>query len=299
MDNPRASYANLHLHSTHSDGVYTPAQLARIAFDEGYRAIALTDHDTVTGNPEARSECEKLGMGFVFGAEFSVAKPDPYHIVGFDFDPGYPEMAEYLKLMGERETHQTREIFYMAVENGGISGITWEEVLEYNEGVAWLCNNHVFRAMQAKGLIREEEYMDFFLRNYQKQRRLIPPLHPFKTTEEIIGLIHRAGGLAVYAHPAPPWGDVADVIRLAGLGIDGVEVRHPSVPEEKQAEIRAVAGKLGLYVSGGSDHSGLCGGYYSSFPDEGSLKASGFYTPPCEAGVSREEFDRLRLRLKP
>jgi hypothetical protein len=68
-------------------------------------------------------------------------------------------MAEYLRMMGERETHQTREIFYMALESGGISGITWDEVLEYNEGVAWLCNNHVFRAMKAKGLLRENIFV--------------------------------------------------------------------------------------------------------------------------------------------
>ena len=299
MTDTLRSYANLHLHSTHSDGVYSPAELARIAFDEGYRAIALTDHDTVTGNPEAKAECERLGMGFIFGAEFSVAKPDPFHIVGFDFDPEYPPMAEYLRMMGERETHQTREIFYMALESGGISGITWDEVLEYNEGVAWLCNNHVFRAMKAKGLLREEDYMDFFQRNYRKQRSMIPPLYPFKTTAGILELIRKAGGISVLAHPAPPWGKTEDIIRLAELGLDGVEVRHPHVPAEEQPKIREIAAKFGLYVSGGSDHSGLCGGYYSSFHSEDELKAGGFYIPPCEAGASEEEFDRLRLRRRP
>ena len=54
-------YANLHTHSTHSDGVYTPAELVKIAKDEGYGAIAITDHDTATAYPELKAECDKLG----------------------------------------------------------------------------------------------------------------------------------------------------------------------------------------------------------------------------------------------
>ena len=64
-------YANLHTHSTHSDGGFTPKQLARAAKKEGYSALALTDHDTVTGYTELREECEKLGLETIFGAEFS------------------------------------------------------------------------------------------------------------------------------------------------------------------------------------------------------------------------------------
>ena len=65
-------YANLHLHSTHSDGPYTPAQLAAVAKNEGYGAAALTDHDTVSGCGQMKKECEKLGLEYIFGAEFTV-----------------------------------------------------------------------------------------------------------------------------------------------------------------------------------------------------------------------------------
>ena len=70
-------YANLHLHSTHSDGVYTPAELARLAFEEGYKAAALTDHDAVSGNFEFMAACKELGMESLFGIEFS-AKTELY-----------------------------------------------------------------------------------------------------------------------------------------------------------------------------------------------------------------------------
>ena len=64
-------YANLHLHSTHSDGVYSPAELVRIAKEEGYRAIAITDHDTATAYPELKKACEEANIDCIFGVEFS------------------------------------------------------------------------------------------------------------------------------------------------------------------------------------------------------------------------------------
>ena len=148
-------YANLHLHSSHSDGVYSPAELVRIAKDEGYHALAITDHDTVSAYPELVAACKAEGMECIFGAEFTVIDPDDFHIVGFGFDPEYPEMKDYLEKMAMRQTDNTKKCFEKAVSLGDISGITWEEILEYNAGIPWLCNNHVFNAMMAKGLVKE------------------------------------------------------------------------------------------------------------------------------------------------
>ena len=64
-------YANLHMHSTHSDGKYSPKELAKIAYDEGYRAAAVTDHDTATAYPEFKAACDELGMECIFGVEFT------------------------------------------------------------------------------------------------------------------------------------------------------------------------------------------------------------------------------------
>ena len=89
-------YANLHTHSTHSDGQYTPAELAAVAKAEGYRALAITDHDTATAFPELKDACAREGLECIFAVEFSVREPIPCHVVGFDFDPEYPPMKEYL-----------------------------------------------------------------------------------------------------------------------------------------------------------------------------------------------------------
>ena len=288
-------YANLHLHSTHSDGPYTPEQLVSVAKKEGYKAVALSDHDTITGCALMEAECKKQGMEYIFACEFTAKDPNA-HIVAFDFDPEYPEMKEYLALMSERQTHNTKVCFDWAVEAGGIQGITWEEVLEFNKGVTWLCNNHVFEAMKAKGLIRQSQYMDFFERNYRNQRRLVKTDIQQKNLKDMVALIHAAGGIAVWAHPNGRLHLLPEVI---AAGIDGIEVWHPDLADREE---RRQAYELGLandlYISGGSDHSGLCGGYYDGFESEEELKKTLIYIPEMSAGTTEVFFRELKNRQK-
>nr|MBQ4319001.1 PHP domain-containing protein [Clostridia bacterium] len=139
-------YANLHTHSTHSDGGYTPAQLALTAYNEGYGAVMLTDHDTISGYNEFRVECEKFGLETLIGVEFETAatrfnnrsEDTPkaaagihFHIVAMDFDPEHPEMKQYISDLCFRKTEITRQLFENAVKRGSISGIEWEEVAGY------------------------------------------------------------------------------------------------------------------------------------------------------------------------
>ena len=285
-------YANLHLHSTHSDGVYSPTELVKIAKEEGYHALAITDHDTGSGYPELKEACAKEGMECLFGVEFSVCEPAHFHIVGFSFDPDYPEMKAYLDEMAIGQTENTRCCFLEAVENGGIHGITWDEVLRYNAGIPWLCNNHVFRAMQAKGIVREDEYMNWFDKNFRYQRDKYKHFIKFKPLDEIVDLIKRAGGFAVCAHPTKNQLGLIDM--LVGCGIEGIEVMHPSLDEELRAEARKLALERRLFISGGSDHSGLCGGYYSSFESEEALKSSSLYIEPLSAGTEECYFRELQ-----
>ena len=285
-------YANLHLHSTHSDGVYSPAELVRIAKEEGYRALAITDHDTASAYPELCQACESEGMECLFGVEFTVSEPMDFHIVGFGFDPEYPEMKKYLADMALRQTDNTKCCFDEAVKTGGITGITWEEVLEYNAGIPWLCNNHVFRAMKAKGLIKEEEYMVWFDKNFRHQRGWFPPSHRFNTLFEMTRLIEKAGGFAICAHPKMRQLGAIDL--LLSAGIKGLEVLHPSLSEEEKTLSRRICLERGLFISGGSDHSGLCGGYYDSFESEEALRASDLYVDPLTVGVEEHYYREIR-----
>ena len=288
-------YANLHLHSTHSDGPYTPEELVCVAKKEGYKAVALSDHDTISGCKLMEEECKKQGLEFIFACEFTAKNPSA-HIVAFEFDPEYPEMKEYLRQMSERETNKTKTCFDWAVEAGGIRGITWDEVLEFNKGVTWLCNNHVFEAMKAKGIIQQSQYMDFFNLNFRKQRGLVNNYIMQKDLKDIVALIHRAGGLAVWAHPNGRLNLLPDII---AAGIDGIEVWHPDlVDREERRHAYELAVENNLYISGGSDHSGLCGGYYDGFESEEALKASPFFIPEMSSGTTEVFFRELKNRRK-
>ena len=287
-------YANLHLHSTHSDGVYSPTEMVTVAKNEGYGAIAITDHDTASAYGELKAACDKEGLECLFGVEFTVTKPSYFHILGFEFDSEYPEMKEYLRIMALRQTDNTKQCFDAAVKLGNISGITWEEVLEYNVGIPWLCNNHVFRAMQNKGLIEESEYMAWFEKNFRDEMAKYPPSYDFLPLDEMVSLIKRAGGFALCAHPDK--NQLTKIDMLLDAGIEGLEVLHADMTKDEQRTALSICLEKNLFISGGSDHSGLCGGYYDSFPDEETLHASPLYIEPMSAGVTKEPFEELKAR---
>ena len=286
-------YANLHLHSTHSDGALTPEELVMVAKEEGYKAIAITDHDTATGFPEMKAACEREGMEYLFGVEFSTLVPADYHIVGFSFDPEYPEMKQYLADMGERQTDNTKKCFELAVSKGDIEGITWEEVMAYNKDVIWICNNHVFRAMKAKGLIDDSQYIEWFAKNFREQRSLFPPIVDFKPAHEIIKLIKDAGGFAVIAHPVK---NLDDMDYLIESGIEGIEVIHPSLNYEIKERAYKIAMERNLFISGGTDHSGYCSGFYTSCPEGMDIRYFRKYLEPCSVGVEERFFRELKDR---
>ena len=287
-------YANLHTHSTHSDGQFSPSQLARVAKEEGYRALSLTDHDTATGYTELKAECDKLGMECIFGTEFTgpshllprPGKPDgQFHITAYHYDPEYPAMKEYLRGMSLRETDQTRILFERGVALGKIKGITWDEVLEFNDTITWLCNEHLFRAMMAKGMVTRADYPAYFKELFGVHRGEVPPCYPFLTAPDLIKLNHDAGGIALVAHPTKQLHLIDDLI---AMGIDGMEVWHADLPQWEREEAYKIALEKNLYVSGGTDHSGMCDNVHD--------ESSHLYIPRMSAGTTYDHFVEIRDR---
>ena len=287
-------YANLHTHSTHSDGKYSPEELVKVAKDEGYKALAITDHDTATAYPFLKAECEKQGLDCIFGVEFTATSDllggGSFHTVAFDFDPEYPEMKEYLRRLSVNETEQTKHCFDRAQSEGGLLDITWDEVLEYNGAITWLCNEHLFRAMKAKGLVTDLDYQPFFDAYFGDRRFEVEPPYKFLDIKELIDLVHRAGGILLIAHPHNRLHLIEELVKL---GADGLEVWHPELDEEERAKAYKIALDNDLFVSGGCDHSGLCGGLYASFekPEE-----CPFYIPDMSTGNTEMHFRELKER---
>ncbi len=284
-------YANLHFHSTHSDGEDTIEKLIEIALEEGYGALALADHNTVTGWGEMEKACEKAGLEFIKATEFSVGSKTfdtDFHIVGFDFDANEPNMKSYLEEMSEAQIGKTRRGFEHCVKEGIIKDVTWDDIENENKGLMYLGHDHIFRTMRDKGLLKDSDYVPFC-----EGWVTIPKEKPFeyKEPKEIIELIKNAGGVAVLAHPNEKFPFVEELVKM---GLGGIESWHPDLTDEQAIYAEELAKKYNLYISGGTDHCGLMGGQYKFYEGQ---DVNPFYTPSLKYGATKENFDKLKNRV--
>ena len=256
-------YVDLHMHSTASDGSVGPADLVAAAHRAGLCAIALTDHDTVDGVLEAQAAGDALGLRVIAGVELSaVDDGDEIHVLGLHLV--HPEhIAAALDELKEAR----RERAKITVETLNALGIpvTLEAVF-VAAGVGAVGRPHIAKALVAGGWARDfRDAFDRWLGNGKPaciEKRTV-------TFEEAARLIHDAGGLAVYAHPGSG-ASRADLEVLAALGLDAVEVRHPSHTADEIVRLAALTDELGLVPSGGSDWHGAPEGYRAL----GSMKVS-------------------------
>ncbi|HTJ20876.1 MAG TPA: PHP domain-containing protein [Gemmatimonadaceae bacterium] len=240
---------DLHVHSTASDGSRAPADVVQEARRVGLAAIALTDHDTVDGVAEAANAGSAIGVRVVPGVELSAVEGDvETHILGLHLSDTRELEA---RLVGLRDMRRTRaERIVQRLNELGVR-IAIADVLEQAAGGA-IGRPHVARAMIANGwAVDFRDAFDRYLGNgkpaFVSKDRL--------AVADAIELIHRAGGLAILAHPAQA-GTRERVQAFAALGIDGVEVRHPSHSAEDAARLAALVEHFGLVPSGGSDWHG-------------------------------------------
>ena len=246
-------YVDLHAHSTASDGSRSPADVVREAKRVGLSAIALTDHDTLDGIPEAVAAGTELGVRVVPGVELSAVEGDAEtHILGLHLsDTRQLESG----LVALREMRRTRaERIVLRLNELGVR-IEFAAVLEQAAGGA-IGRPHVARAMIAEGWA--VDFRDAFERYLGNGRPAYVGKDRLAVTDAI-GLIHRAGGLAVLAHPAGG-GTRERIAAFVEQGIDGVEVRHPSHSSEDVARILALVEHFSLVPSGGSDWHGATDG---------------------------------------
>jgi 3',5'-nucleoside bisphosphate phosphatase len=247
------AFVDLHAHSTASDGSRLPADVVREAKKVGLAAIALTDHDTIDGIAEAVATGREIGVRVVPGVELSAVEGDvETHILGLHLS-NTREMES--RLVSLREMRRTRAERIVGRLNDLGVRIEFASVLEQSAGGA-IGRPHVARAMIAEGWAVDfrdafERYLGNGKPAYVGKERL--------AIVDAIGLIHRAGGLAILAHPAQ--GATRErVAMFAQHGIDGIEVRHPSHSSEDIARIMALVEHYSLVPSGGSDWHGATDG---------------------------------------
>jgi 3',5'-nucleoside bisphosphate phosphatase len=250
---PQPSFVDLHSHSTASDGSCAPADVVREAQRHGLAAIALTDHDTTEGLAEAVAEGQRIGVRVVPGVELSAVEEElETHILGLHLSDIAP-IGDRLVALREMRRDRARKIVDLLNATG--VRITFEAVLEQAAGAA-IGRPHVARALIAEGwAVDARDAFDRYLAagrpGYVGKERL--------TVTDAIALIHRAGGLAVMAHPAQS-GTRERVEALVNQGLDGIEVKHPSHGNEDVLRLSALVDHFKLVPSGGSDwHGGAAG----------------------------------------
>lgn len=247
-------FVDLHAHSTASDGSQSPAAAVEHAHRAGLAAFALTDHDTLAGIPDAQRTADALGLRLVPGVEMSVHQgPTEVHLLGL-------HIRDVSALQGRleiyRDHRRTRAVEIVSKLNAVGVAVTVEAVLEASAGGA-IGRPHVAKALIAGGFVRDSrEAFDRYLAAgkpaFVEKERL--------DIAEGIDIIHDAGGLAVIAHPGAE-GRRERIEPLVALGLDGLEVKHPSHSAEDMKRIAALADFFGLLPSGGSDwHGAMQGG---------------------------------------
>lgn len=242
--------ADLHLHSTFSDGTYTPAEISRRAVEAELGAIALTDHDTVEGCEAMAQECARAGLEFIPGAELTAEHlGQEVHILGYWLDRSAPALLS--RLAGFQAVRVNR--IHDMVRRLNRHGVPLQ--LEAVFAVAQ-CHSpgrpHVARALVMAGLCRS--FDDAFDRYLKRGRPGWAPKTQMPTGEAI-ALIHSAGGLASLAHPGLYRKD-AIIEEIASDGLDGLEVWHTRHTPEASEQYRRLADSLGLAATGGSDCHG-------------------------------------------
>jgi len=250
---------DLHTHSTFSDGSLTPEELVKEAKKNRLSALALTDHDTVSGIPHFLKACQKYKIKGIPGIEFSVndelSDGGQIHIIGLFIDHTSAEINKYARSMKKFRIERNKKIVNKLQEMD--IPITIAEVQEEStDGV--LGRAHIARVLIKKEVVLSvQEAFD----------KLIGPGKPAFVpkprfmAEEIIGLIKNAGGLSILAHPMhlnfKSSIKLYDFIQsLAGYGLNGIEIFYPNTPKKTVNQLLKIADELELLISGGSDYHG-------------------------------------------
>ncbi|MGW4638481.1 PHP domain-containing protein [Sphaerisporangium sp. NPDC004334] len=248
---------DLHVHSTASDGTDAPGALMGRAAAAGLDVVALTDHDTTAGW-EAAAAAVPPGLALVPGAELSGrwygAEPSVgLHLLAYLFDPAHEPLAEELARV--RRSRDLRSEKIVALLNADGIDVTTAEVAGQAAG-GTVGRPHIARALVRRGLVGSVD--EAFGPEWLGRRYRLPKADIDVFTA--VRLVGEAGGVSVLAHPrAGRRGHIvpdALIARLAEAGMWGVEADHPDHTPGDREHVRALAGDLGLRVTGSSDYHG-------------------------------------------
>lgn len=242
--------ADLHVHTTYSDGTLTPSELVLKAKEAGLSAVAITDHDTVDGIEKALLAGKQQGITVVPGIELSAhINGKEIHLLSYYFDWTNEELRQLLQKFREERLKRAEHIIQKL--NKMKLPVTLDHVLELaGDGV--VARPHIARALVERGLV--SSYRQVFDEYIGDDRPAYVKKFEF-SVKEAIGLVRKAGGITSLAHPGHNVSE-EELLQLIRAGIDGIEVVHPSHSEQETQFYHGIATEYYLLETGGSDYHG-------------------------------------------
>ena len=262
---------DLHTHSLCSDGAQTPADVVRAAKAAGLSAIALSDHDCISGVQEAMDTGKTLGVEVIPAVELSAQSDTELHILGYFVDIHNKKLQETMAYALQVRDQRQEETCRKLQEQG--FDITMEEARAEAHGSPVLCRAHFAQIMVRKGYA--ESVKDAFARYlsvgcyaYSNRQALTGP--------EAVSLIREAGGIAVAAHLhliKKPDEELKEYLKeLIPYGLDGVEGYYTDYTPDMEQRYRSMAKELNLVISGGTDYHGANKPHISIGTGRGNLE---------------------------
>ena len=249
--NSALGFVDLHLHTTASDGAFSPAQIVQMALEAGLRAVAITDHDTMDGVEEAVAAAAGTGLTVIPGVEISSDLPQgEAHILGYYLGAQNPDLVQLLATLRKARWDRAQRM----VEKLGVLGmpVSWDRVAAIANGGA-VGRPHVARALMEAGHVSSvQDAFAFYIGRegpaYVDRYKLMPV--------EVTQAVVRWGGLPVLAHPSFVTDLTALLPRLVSAGLVGLEAYYTGYPPEVTASLLRLARANGLVGTGGSDFHG-------------------------------------------
>ena len=252
----KQAYIDLHIHSSYSDGLLSPAEIMSIAQTRGLKALSITDHDTVAATLLASALGKEAGIDVVPGIEIGVAyKECEVHLLGYYVDATSKSLKEYAALLMDSREERAREIVRVLQKQG--LKITYEMVQQKANG-APIGRPHIAQVLVEEGYVFSS--YDAF-QKYLGEKKVgdIPKLNI--GLQRAVHIIKEANGMAFLAHPATIECCDDVLTLLIGYGLDGIETVHPKHAGQIREHYSRIARQHNLLQSGGSDcHGGRDGG---------------------------------------
>lgn len=280
-------FVDLHVHSTASDGTFSPEAVVSLAARAGLDAIALTDHDTVDGVPAAQAAAAGLGIRLIPGIEVSsIYQGTEIHILGLFVTPSDPElrrMLEEFRLIRDRRNRQ----MLSSLERDGMP-LTRAQLTGDNPDTV-ITRAHVARAMVTAGYVQS---LDQAFKRYLQYGGKYCPRKESPAPNAVVAALRAGGAFVSLAHPYQyKLGDAgirALAAQMKEMGMQGLEVYHSSHNQYESGKLQVLAKELGLLPTGGSDFHGANKPDISVGTGRGGLRVS---------SLLLDDIDRLRAGL--